>query len=155
MTDNRDRIRAASDLLWENWQAGTRFACLPDEIRPRTRAEGYAVQAVLERRSGAPLFGWKVAATSKAGQNHIGVDGPLAGRLLSENVSESGAELPLKANQMRVAEPEFAFRMARDLVPGQSVTLSRRSRTRSIRCTRPLSCPTPGITTLPASARRS
>lgn len=117
MTDYRDRARAASNLLWEHWRAGTRLACLPEEIRPGTRAEGYAVQALLETRSVAPLFGWKVAATSKAGQDHIGVDGPLAGRLLGENVFANGAELPLRGNQMRVAEPEFAFRMARDLLP--------------------------------------
>lgn len=43
------------------------------------------------------------------------MDGPLAGRLLAERVLESGSEWALGANLMRVAEPEFAFRMARDL----------------------------------------
>ena len=46
------------------------------------------------RRSALPLFGWKIAATSKAGQAHIAVDGPLAGRLLAEHVFESGSRLP-------------------------------------------------------------
>ena len=44
----------------------------------------HAIQACLERRSAFPLFGWKIAATSLDGQRHIGVDGPLAGRLLAE-----------------------------------------------------------------------
>ena len=39
----------------------------------------------------APLFGWKIAATSAAGQAHINVDGPLAGRLLREKAFASGA----------------------------------------------------------------
>jgi 2-keto-4-pentenoate hydratase len=114
---DEDRFSAAADLLWAHWQAGTRLAELPQEIRPRTRREGYAVQAFLDRRSATPLFGWKIAATSRAGQAHIGVDGPLAGRLLRERVFGSGAELPLGTNHMRVAEAEFAFRMARTLPP--------------------------------------
>ncbi len=111
------QLQAASDLLWNCWQRGERIASLPDECHPRTREEGYAIQAVLEQRSGAPLFGWKIAATSKAGQAHINVDGPMAGRLLAERAFESGAVRPFGRNHMRVAEAEFAFRMAADLPP--------------------------------------
>lgn len=116
MLSEADR-RAASALLWRHWEEGRRLDALPESIRPTTRAEGYAVQALVEKRSGAPLFGWKIAATSTAGQKHINVEGPLAGRLLREKASPSGATLPLGANHMRVAEPEFAFRLARDLPP--------------------------------------
>jgi 2-keto-4-pentenoate hydratase len=63
------------------------------------------------------LFGWKIAATSKAGQAHIAVDGPMAGRLLKERVFEHGTRLRFGSNHMRVAEAEFAFRMAVDLPP--------------------------------------
>ena len=77
------------------------------------------MQALLEERSAAPLFGWKIAATSTAGQAHINVTGPLAGRLLAEKVFASGAELPFGVNHMKVAEAEFAFRMGRDLPPRQ------------------------------------
>jgi 2-keto-4-pentenoate hydratase len=107
----------ASDLLWECWQEGRRLRELPGELRPHTREEGYAVQRHVEERSAGPLFGWKIAATSAAGQRHINVDGPLAGRLLRERVSDSGAEVPFGANHMRVAEAEFAFRMEHDLPP--------------------------------------
>ena len=64
-------------------------------MRPATRLEGYAVQALIEAHSGAPLFGWKIAATSAAGQKHINVDGPLAGRLLRKKAHASGVSLPL------------------------------------------------------------
>ena len=107
----------AADLIWQHWQQRTHLAALPSGLKPATRAEGYAIQACFEARSAKPLYGWKIAATSIAGQQHIQVDQPLAGRILAERVYESGAELPLAGNQMRVAEGEFAFRMARDLPP--------------------------------------
>ncbi len=110
-------VQTAADLLWECWQGGRRLQSIPDDVRPRTREEGYAVQARLEQRSAAPLFGWKIAATSTAGQAHINVTGPLAGRLLREKAFETGAALPFGVNHMKVAEAEFAFRMGRDLAP--------------------------------------
>jgi 2-keto-4-pentenoate hydratase len=94
-----------------------RLSAVPGAIAPQTRQDGYAIQQRLEHRSAFPLFGWKIAATSKAGQAHINVDGPLAGRLLQERVIASGGEVPLGRNHMRVAEAEFAFRMAVDLRP--------------------------------------
>lgn len=117
---NNDAIKAASDFLWRLWSEGRRTTELPPALRPRTRDEGYAVQALVERHSSKPLFGWKIAATSAAGQAHINVDGPLAGRLLAEKAFSSGGALPFGANHMRVAEAEFAFRMARDLPPRES-----------------------------------
>jgi 2-keto-4-pentenoate hydratase len=111
------QLQAASDAVWEHWNRGRRMAALPEMIRPATREAGYAIQALLERHSASPLFGWKIAATSTAGQAHIAVDGPLAGRLLRERVRESGDEVPFGRNHMRVAEAEFAFRMRLDLQP--------------------------------------
>jgi 2-keto-4-pentenoate hydratase len=110
-------IEQASALRVDHWEQGRRLAALPDAIRPRSRAEGYAIQARLEQHSKRPSFGWKIAATSQAGQAHIGVDGPLAGRLLAERVLPDGGSTALGANHMRVAEVEFAFRMGRDLPP--------------------------------------
>jgi len=53
------------------------------------------------------------------------VEGPLAGRLFRERVFEPGAEVPLRGNSMRVAEAEFAFRMASDLPPrGEAYTVA-------------------------------
>lgn len=107
--------KRAAEVLRKHWKAGTRLSSLPPEIRPRTRAEGYAIQAHLVED--ADLFGWKIAATSIAGQNHINVAGPIAGRISSDMVVPNGEALSLKGNTMRLAEPEFAFRVARDLPP--------------------------------------
>lgn len=111
------QTRAASDLLFDHWRDGTVLTALPDALRPQTRTDGYAIQAHLEVRSTSRLYGWKIAATSADGQRHIGVDGPMAGRLLAERAHDDGAAVPFGANRMAVAEAEFAFRMARDLPP--------------------------------------
>lgn len=102
---------APAELIWQNWCDGTTIDHLPRAQRPGTRAAGYAIQAHLEAYSAHPRAGWKIAATSVAGQNHINVDGPLAGRLLAEKIYPDGAEISLTGNHMLVAEPEFAFRL--------------------------------------------
>lgn len=112
--------KQAAELIWRCWKDGEVITALPDALRPDDRTDGYAIQAHYEAMSGQPVFGWKIAATSEAGQKHIGVDGPIAGRLLAEHVFEDGAELPLGHNRMAVAEAEFAYRMARDLAPRES-----------------------------------
>jgi 2-keto-4-pentenoate hydratase len=109
--------QAAADLIWDCWTTHRRIAAIPSEIAPASRQDGYAIQQRLASRSTAPLFGWKIAATSKAGQAHINVDGPLAGRLLAERVIANGEDIPFTNNHMRVAEAEFAFRMGADLPP--------------------------------------
>ena len=112
---DKNAITAASKTLHDHWRAGTKFAGLDDKLRPRDRIEAYAIQAAIEQYSSDSLFGWKIAATSKAGQKHINVDGPMAGRILTETVIPDGGTASMAGNEMRVAEPEFAFRMRVDL----------------------------------------
>lgn len=108
---------SAARLLWEHWAGGRKLAGLPAPLRPADRAQGYAVQAELPAAAGRGVLGWKIAATSTAGQAHIGVGGPLAGRLLEGQVGADGAVFSLAGNGMRVAEPEFVFRFGVDLAP--------------------------------------
>lgn len=112
---DREAIAKAARLLWAAWGEPRRIDALPIECRPRTRHDGYSIQAELARISRQQVAGWKIAATSTAGQKHIGVDAPLAGRLLAGRILEPAAAISLQANLMRVAEAEFAFRMGTDL----------------------------------------
>ena len=112
---NREDVHAAAAILWRHWQQSTRFDELPAHCRPGTRAEGYAIQAEIAELSGQNVVGWKIAATSAAGQRHIRVDGPMAGCLLSARALEGGARMSLAGNNMKVAEAEFAFRMGSPL----------------------------------------
>ena len=118
---NPAEISQAAQLIWSNFRDGTQIDALPAACRPSARADGYAVQAEVARLSGQPRVGWKIAATSVAGQKHINVDGPLAGRLLADRVFAAGTEaansIDLGRNVLRVVEAEFAFRMARALPP--------------------------------------
>ncbi len=112
-----DKIAAAAKTLSDHWRDGTKLEYLDASIRPKDRAEGYAIQAGLARHSPGKLFGWKIAATSEAGQKHINVSGPLAGRIFAEQVIADGGTASMKGNEMRVGEAEFAFRFARELPP--------------------------------------
>lgn len=114
---------AAAQLLLRNWAATTRIAGLTDAMRPQTRAEAYQAAAEVARQSGSGVAGWKIAATSEAGQRHINVDGPLVGRILARRLLPPGSAVTLGDNIMRVAEAEFAFGFTRD-VPARAAPYS-------------------------------
>lgn len=110
----------AARMLWACRESGDVIDALPAPLRPLDAAAGHAIQAALPDVAGQPVVGWKIAATSAAGQAHIQVDGPLAGRILAGFVHPVGATLGLAGNRMRVVEPEFAFRMGDALPPRSS-----------------------------------
>ncbi len=116
---NTQDVKLAADWIWRAWIEERRIDSIPKEFRPKNRAEGYEVQRQLADGSGQRTLGWKIAATSQAGQAHLRVDGPLAGRLLADRVHPDGASIRLGNNGMRVAEAEFAFRLRHDLPPQQ------------------------------------
>ena len=106
----------AARILSGHWLARESIDSLPDDCRPATRAEGYAVQALWPARIG-PIAGWKIAATSLAGQRHIGVDGPLAGPVFASRVRGDEVTVSLSGNRMRVAECEVVFGFAQAIEP--------------------------------------
>ena len=104
-----ERADEAAAILLGNWRGLTRIDALPEPCRPRDRAEGYQIAAAVARQSGDSVAGWKIAATSAAGQKHINVDGPLGGRILKERLLPPGGTVDIGGTIMRVAEAEFAF----------------------------------------------
>ena len=104
-------------LLVEAWRARRRIDGLAGHVPPLSRADGYAMQRAVVAKSGDATSGWKIAATSVAGQRHIGVSGPLAGRILASRFQSNQTHVSLRGNAMRVAEAEFGFRIAHDLQP--------------------------------------
>ena len=110
-------MERAADILWQARLAGRRLEILPEDCRPRSLDEGYAIQDMMAARCGQKTVGWKIAATSEAGQRHIGVNEPLAGRLFADFILPDGARREAGPMHMRVVEAEFAFRFGRDLPP--------------------------------------
>jgi 2-keto-4-pentenoate hydratase len=110
-------IEKAADLLWQARLAGRRLAALPEDCRPRALDDGYAIQDAMAAHAGKAVVGWKLAVTSQAGQRRLGISEPLAGRLFDGFVLDDNARLDAGPMSMRVVEPEFAFRLGRDLPP--------------------------------------
>lgn len=108
---------AAAAIIAACWSQARKIDALPEPLRPHTLAEGFVVQAALGAALGDRAIGWKLAATAAPGQRHIGVDGPIPGRLFAQRVVEHGARVAMDGNRMRVAECEFVFRLGRELPP--------------------------------------
>ena len=111
----------AAELIWNCWVNGKKIETLPDSIMPYSRNEAYKIQEQIEVLSKNTIVGWKIAATSKDGQNHIGVSGPLAGRIFKEKVTNSNSTIALGYNKMGVAEPEFAFKVGSLIKPSKTL----------------------------------
>jgi 2-keto-4-pentenoate hydratase len=116
MDDAAARVAAT---VWSAWRSGERIAALPAPVRPGSVADGWAAQRALGALAGL-AYGWKIAATSSAGQAHIGVDGPLPGPLFERFRHEPGGVVPSADLHMAVVEAEFAFRLGRDVPAGAS-----------------------------------
>ena len=107
----------AARLIWDSWESGNKINDFPRNILPKSRKEAYEIQKNLEYYSNMNVIGWKIAATSLEGQKHIGVSGPLAGRILKDKVFQPNDEIDFGNNKMAVAEPEFAFKIGKTLEP--------------------------------------
>ena len=121
--DTNSYQQAALQLL-SAWERTQTISCLDSKHRPQDREDGYRTQQALFEATQDSTYGWKIAATSQAGQKHIGVSGPLAGRLLNSRRLSPGAQVSLQGNLMRVMEAEFAFRMKRDVLRNSPTPLS-------------------------------
>ena len=117
MGGTENRALAAARLLAAHWREGRHLDALPAACRPTSADEGRAVQALWPVMAGERIAGWKIAATSAAGQRHIAVGGPLAGPVFASRVHGEGAQLSLAHNGMRVAECEIVFGMGHTLAP--------------------------------------
>jgi len=111
---NPVQIRKAAESLWAARSGGRQLTRLLGDQCPTNLTDGYAIQTEAVRCAQSAVMGWKIAATSSAGQAHIGVDGPLAGPLLDTTLLSAPATLSLESNHMGVVELEFAFRFGGD-----------------------------------------
>ena len=113
MSDQQPQQAAAA--LWALWSAGETVDALPLNCRPNSETQGRHAQLYFAELAGDRVGGWKIAATSAGGQNHIGVVEPLEGPYLQSRMHQNDAVLSMAGNHMAVAEAEFAFCFAQKL----------------------------------------
>lgn len=99
----RARAEAAADLLLRA-RCNQPIAHFPDDVRPRSVAEAYAVQDAVAFALG-PVLGWKVGASAPEAE-------PACAPLLAGALHQSPAVLAAEAFPLRGIEAEIAFRFA-------------------------------------------
>lgn len=118
------RFDRAAALLADNRLSTRKLASLPDECRPQSTSEGYAVQFRLAIRLAeklGPLAGWKIGGTTAVMQTYLGIDGPCAGGIFTSGVMSSPVTLDFAALRNPGVECEIVFRLGSGL-PGGSYT---------------------------------
>ncbi len=105
--DHADRARRAARVLLKARQSGVRLHALPDDVRPTTSAEAYAIQDVVIQEIGA-IGGWKVGAKSPSAE-------PTCAPLPAALILRSPQLFAAKTFALNGVEAELAFTVARDL----------------------------------------
>ncbi len=108
-------VRAAVERLVDCWHVGETIDELPEEIRPRTPADGMQVQDRLTKELGVEVGGWKIGATSEVARKMLKADAPFAGRILAPRIFCSGQMLPATGYNLRGVEAEIALVLERNL----------------------------------------
>ena len=110
-----DAVDRAAAILEAARREVRRIESLPEDVRPRSLADAYAIADRLAERLGWPLAGWYCGCTNVALQRRLGLDEPVYGRLFAPLVHHSPAVLLQATLTPVVLECEFGFRFACDL----------------------------------------
>lgn len=110
-----------AENIHQQHEARQPFTPLPEQLRPTDLTEAYAVQDALhDIRAAAghgPIVGYKIALTSHAMQQMVGLASPCAGAIFETRVHESPARLSA-GDFMRIGiECEIATHLAKPLPP--------------------------------------
>lgn len=113
------RHEKIADALYLQHRDKQSFRPLAPEQRSDDLAIAYQIQEILQQRFVSEGFGeivgYKVALTSAAMQEFVGVTQPLAGAIFANSVQKSPATLDMKAFQHLGIECEIAVRLSADL----------------------------------------
>ncbi len=112
-----EKFHDAARILGDAAARHARIDVLPAHLRPKNFEETYQIQSALVSQAGELVMGLKIAATSRAGQEHIGIDNPISGQLLASQVLAPGDTAQMKDNLMQAAEAEFVFEFASPVKP--------------------------------------
>lgn len=102
-------MSTAAELLLAARQNGRRLAMLPDEVRPRTVGDAYAIQDAVASKLGA-IGGWKVGAKSASAE-------PTCAPLPATLILRSPQRFAAGRFAHNGIEAELAFTVSQDLLP--------------------------------------
>ena len=112
------QIKQAARVLAEARRGRFAIDTLPPECRPRSVAEGYAIQNALAEELRYDNGGWFCACTNVEVQQKLGLGEPYSARLFKHDIFETPAAFPADHFPSTIVmECEFAFRLGSDLKP--------------------------------------
>ena len=109
----------AARNLAKAWQTPSLLEHLPENERPQSVAEGYAVQSALALELDEVVAGYKLGLSSAIAMERSGLGRPARGFMVASRIQNSGATLQA-AGQMLV-EVEVAFVIGRRVAAGERV----------------------------------
>ena len=74
-----------ASIIWKTRDKGVLLEGL-NKLTPKPLKDAYKAHGYLRHYANDEILGWKIAATSKLGQRHIGIKESLAGRLFTKKV---------------------------------------------------------------------
>lgn len=110
-----EQVDKAARLLADARVNNKILEAIPEDCRPRSLADAYAVQDRFIEVLGWPVGGWFCACTNKVIQEILKLDEPYYARLLADFILPSPATLRAADFPPIVLECEFGFRLAEDL----------------------------------------
>ncbi|HET7410959.1 MAG TPA: fumarylacetoacetate hydrolase family protein [Paracoccaceae bacterium] len=115
-----DRAERIAEKLASDWESRAAYQALSGELAPADLAEAYRAQALLQERLAArrgAVAGRKIALSSEAMQEMVGLSQPVAAVFFERDISWSPATVPLSAFRRLGLEFELAVELGRDVPP--------------------------------------
>lgn len=117
-------IENAARRLFSDWENRTPYAALSGDCLIETVSDAYAAQAMLQSfhvPKRGKIAGRKIALSSKAMQNMVGMDEPVAGAFFANEVHETGATIHLSHFIRLGLEFELALELGQDVAPSEQI----------------------------------
>jgi 2-keto-4-pentenoate hydratase len=112
------RLKRAAWFLVDGHAEREPFGPFPEDSRPRTLEESYAVQdefVALKSRACGPVAGYKIALTTAAMRSMVGLDDSIGGAMHDRQVVRGPATVRAADYGRLIVEFEVGVQLARDL----------------------------------------
>lgn len=121
--NTNSRLARAARFLVDGHAARERFRAFPADAAPESVEEAYAVQdefVALKSRACGPVAGFKIALTTAAMRNMVGLQDSISGVLHEKQVVRGPAGVRASDYGRLIVEFEVAVQLASDLLAGPS-----------------------------------